>query len=108
VAKKKANKKKARKVRKALAPAQAVPEARTVLDADQEAAFQQRRRDRKHRPVAPESKGVLLLDPSVRLPRVSLDEFKTPPPFRLAGGKLRGRDKKPQQQENEPRRADDA
>ena len=61
----------------------------------------------QHRQVSPESRGVLLLDPSVRLPRVSLDEFKKPFPYRLAGGKLRGRDKKPPEQKNEPRRADD-
>ncbi len=51
----------------------------------------------KRRPVSPESKGVLVLDPSVRLPRVSLSRFKKPFPYRLAGGSL-----------PEPRRADDA
>jgi len=39
--------------------------------------------------VRPELKGVVPFDPDVRLPRVSLDEFKTPPPWRLAGGKLK-------------------
>ncbi|MEE9129007.1 MAG: hypothetical protein V3T84_03245 [Phycisphaerales bacterium] len=39
--------------------------------------------------VRPELKGVVPFDPDTRLPRVSLDEFKTPPPFRLAGGKLK-------------------
>ena len=100
MAKKKANKKKARKVRKALAPAPSAQQGQKPPAAAS-------RPKPKHRQVAPESRGVLLLDPSVRLPRVSLDEFKTPPPWRLAGGKLRGRDKKPPEQKNEPRRADD-
>ncbi len=39
--------------------------------------------------LRPELKGVVPFDPDVRLPRVSLDEFKNPPPFRLAGGKLK-------------------
>ena len=47
----------------------------------------------KRRAVSLESRGVLLLDPSVRLPVVSLKRFKNPLPYRLAGGNLRFRDK---------------
>ncbi len=39
--------------------------------------------------VRPELKGVVPFDPDARLPRVSLDQFKKPLPFRLAGGNLK-------------------
>ena len=80
MAKQKVNKK-ARKVRKPPAPAPSAPDG-------QKAPAAASRPKPKHREVAPESRGVLLLDPSVRLPRVSLGRFKKPFPYRLAGGNL--------------------